>query len=101
MAANRVNQFRTEKGKETISCNGYCFRFARTGVDGARYWRCLEDACSGRAVTDPDYMQDFQLRTQHSHPNNQTEATVRGVRKTLRHRAADELTSMPEMYRNE
>jgi hypothetical protein len=96
-----VKEFRTEKGKVAISFNGYSYRFVRTAVDGAQYWRCLDDTCSGRAMTDALDVQDFLLKTQHNHPGDKDLATIRMVRETLRRRAGTELTTMPEIYREE
>jgi hypothetical protein len=53
--ANVVCMFKSEKGKNCISFDGFSYRFAKRGVDGTIYWRCLDDrSCRGRISTDND-----------------------------------------------
>lgn len=96
-----VSQFKTEKGKEAISYNGFSYRYVQMGKDGSLFWRCLDDSCSGRIMTDAQDIQNLQLRTPHNHDPDEDGATVRLVRETLRTRASKELTAIPEIYQQE
>lgn len=99
--ANQLTLFRTEKGKDGIGYMGHVYRFAKRGVDGNIYWRCLlRDDCKGRLQTDAN-KGNPQLRTQHSHIANEDEVRVRSTREQLRQRSANETTPAPQIYRSE
>lgn len=101
MANPGLSYFRTEKGKNGISFSGFTYRYARTGADGALYWRCLLDSCNGRMKTDANKANP-QICTQHrGHLPNDAEVTSRESRETLRTRAANETAPLAQIYREE
>lgn len=80
---------------------GHIYRFAKRGVDGSLYWRCLlQEDCRGRLQTDIN-KGNPQLRTQHGHAENEQEVLVRCTRERLRQRASNESVPTPQIYRQE
>ena len=45
-------KFTTSRGKPAFSLNGFCYRQDKRASDGRVFWRCLEDGCSARMVSD-------------------------------------------------
>jgi hypothetical protein len=101
--ATAVKTFKTEKGRDGISFDNYCYRFDKRLADGSRTWRCIESrACNGRLLTRDDFSNPV-LRTPHDLTIRHCyeEAMLRDVRTKLRQRAATEDTPIPAIYRQE
>lgn len=97
----RPTVFTTEKGKDGLSYNDYCYRLDKTGVDGTLYWRCIDKkSCKGRIATDPRYRHPT-VRNDHDHPPVPTKSKIREVRTNLRNRAAASTLPLPTLYREE
>lgn len=101
--ANAVKLFKTEKGKDGICFDNYCYRFDKRLADDSRTWRCIQSkACNGRLQTSDD-LSNPVLRTPHNSAirHSDEEALLREVRTKLRTRAAGEDTPIPAIYRQE
>jgi hypothetical protein len=61
MANPAAKKFRTEKGKDAVSVNGYSYRYDRTLKDGTLSWRCL-----ARVRTDVNF-NNVQVKNDHCH----------------------------------
>ena len=45
--------FKTDRGKQGVSVNGFRYRFDKKGAVGFLYWRCIDlRHCKGRLRTD-------------------------------------------------
>ena len=61
--------FKTLKGKDAISFEGYRYRLDKQAANGtAVYFRCLTDGCSGRMKTDNEYNSIIVTKGIHNHP---------------------------------
>lgn len=101
MANPPVKKFRTQKGKDAISVNGYSYRYDKTLRDGTLSWRCLEVyECLGRVGTDVN-SNNVQVKNEHCHGPDFDKMTVHDVRERLRQRAAEENIPIPQIYREE
>jgi FLYWCH zinc finger domain len=95
--------FKTDRGKQGVSLNGFRYRFDKKGADGFLYWRCIDlRHCKGRLRTDDvDPPSNPQERGEHSHLPNEELTAVRRVKTNIRKRATDETTPLPTIYRQE
>jgi MULE transposase domain/FLYWCH zinc finger domain len=101
--ATAVKIFQTEKGRDGISFDNYCYRFDKRLADRSRTWRCIERrACNERLLTCDDFSNPV-LRTPHDLTIRHCyeEAMLRDVRTKQRQRAAMEDTPTPAIYRQE
>ncbi len=98
----RPKVFKTEKGKDGLSFDGFCYRLDQPGADGnTLYWRCIDKkSCKGRIATDARYRHPT-IRKVHSYLPVVSKVKVREVRKKLRDRAATETLSLNAIYREE
>lgn len=93
--------YKTEKGRDGLIYEGFCYRFDKRGADDTIYWRCADQRqCKGRIATEPDYS-NVAVRSVHCHLANPDKAIIRGVKTTLRNRAASETTTIPTIFRQE
>ena len=94
--------FKTEKGRDSLCFDNYCYRYDKTGADGIMYWRCADQRqCRGRMATEPDYS-NVSVRTPHCHLANPDRTIVRQVKTVLRSRSANEVTTpISTIYRQE
>ena len=47
-----VTRFKTSKGNDDFSLDGYCFRVDKRPADGERvFWRCLDPSCTVKIET--------------------------------------------------
>ena len=47
-----ITRFKTPKGKDAFSLDGYCFRVDKRSADGERvFWQCLDPSCTVRMET--------------------------------------------------
>ena len=94
--------FKTEKGRDGLCFDNYCYRYDKTGADGIMYWRCADQRqCRGRIATEPEYS-NVSVRTPHCHLANPDRSIVRQVKTVLRSRSANEVTTpISTIYRQE
>lgn len=98
----RPTIFKTEKGKEGLSYDGFCYRLDKVAADGSTmYWRCIDKkSCKGRIATDARRRHPT-VRNTHDHPPVAPKVKVREVRTELRNRAATETLPLHAIYRSE
>ena len=78
--AEPVVLFRTEKGKEGVTYQGYSYRFAKDGkLDDRRYWLCIDNKmCKGRIATNAD-LTNPEIRQGHNHASNPEKVKVSSI----------------------
>ena len=95
-----LTRFKTPKGKDAFSINGYSYRFDKRAADGERfYWRCLESNCAVRMETvgerglpTPRGQQD------HTHASNGDVCLRRKPVHDMKEKAKYDTTPIPAIY---
>lgn len=97
--------FKTRRGKYCVSFRGYTYT-ERSRGNGNIYWRCRNrKTCSGTLVTratsvSGSYPEPGE-KIPHSHPPNVDAVAVARVQSVINERARSELTSVPDIYKQE
>jgi hypothetical protein len=92
---------KTKREKPVVEHDGFLFRFAKRAADGGKFWRCLNDGCTGRIkTTDDDVFIEYRNHG-HNHMKRPDEIKVRQIVTTMKEQAEAHSTSLVEIYRRE
>ncbi|KAL3688401.1 hypothetical protein R1sor_014710 [Riccia sorocarpa] len=98
---DQIFRFKTSRGRDAISFNGYSYRLDRRSASGDLFWRCLKEGCRGRLQTDVEMSQPVVRGADHSHPSSVEDDMIRVAYTRMRERAAYETTPIPLIYQDE
>ncbi|KAL3687476.1 hypothetical protein R1sor_013785 [Riccia sorocarpa] len=97
----QIFRFKTSRGRDAISFNGYSYRLDRRSASGDLFWRCLTNGCRGRLQTDEEMNQPVVRGGDHSHPSSIEDGMIRVAYTRMRERAVAETTPIPHIYQEE
>ncbi|KAL3685164.1 hypothetical protein R1sor_003186 [Riccia sorocarpa] len=98
---DQVLRYRTARGGDAISYEGYSYRVDRRLARGDISWRCLQRGCPGRLQTDGNFSEPIVRGSEHTHAANEDYGLIRMTIARCRERAATENTPIPQIYQEE
>ena len=95
-----VTRFKTPKGKDAFSLDGYCFRVDKRSADGERvFLRCLDPSCTVRMETVGIHSEPTPRgQRDHTHAPNREESVRRQAEHDMREKAKSGTASIPAIY---
>ena len=87
----------TKRGARCLLHDGYRYTINRRTLDDQTYWRCADRKCPGRAITSADD-QLVSKNDKHNHPPNTTEIELEKIKESMKVRAHQETTPVPQIY---
>ena len=97
--ASSVAASLSRRGKPAFSLNGFCYRQDKRASDGRVFWRCLEDGCSARMVSDGfDDTPVARGTNDHTHAPRGESGLQRHCVSQMKRAAREETTPVPQVY---
>lgn len=97
----KIEFIESRKGRPVVICSGYKLNFKRANKNSTTRWVCVEKSCGGSITTEDTNPNRVTHKKVHSCKIDIAKIEVEKCRFRCKKRAREELTSIPEIVRQE